>query len=183
MTRPCPPTRPCTAGSNGICLRCFFRQVRGIDEEGLRQGMRHTGPDVQRGAGIPGGEGLGGAESQLLHAETLKGLARRAGRELASAGKRGDRHRVHQKMRRLDNLRSRLARVEADMAVGLVRLCFGGRKLCAASTTWRPTGIPAMRNGWPVGGMPAAASSSCWAAGTRPAAASCAWLQLLTMAP
>ena len=33
------------------------------------------------------------------------------------------------KMRRLDNLRSRLARVEADVAAGLVRLCFGGRKL------------------------------------------------------
>ena len=68
-------------------------------------------------------------ESQLLHIETLKGLVRRAGRELANAGKKGDRHRVHQKMRRLDNLRSRLAGVEADMAAGLVRLCFGGRKL------------------------------------------------------
>ena len=32
-------------------------------------------------------------------------------------------------MRRLDNLRSRLARVEADAAAGLVRLCFGGGKL------------------------------------------------------
>ena len=39
------------------------------------------------------------------------------------------RHGVHQKMRRLDNLRSRLARVEADAAAGLVRLCFGGGKL------------------------------------------------------
>ena len=71
-------------------------------------------------------------ESQLLHAETLKGLVRRAGRELANAGKKDDRHGVHQKMRRLDNLRSRLARVEADMAAGLVRLCFGGRKLWRA---------------------------------------------------
>ena len=48
---------------------------------------------------------------------------------MASAGKKGDSGRVHQKMRRLDNLRSRLARVEADAAAGLVRLCFGGRKL------------------------------------------------------
>ena len=75
------------------------------------------------------GKVSGARESQLLHTETLKGLVRRAGRELAGAGKKGDRHRVHQKMRRLDNLRSRLARVEADMAAGLVRLCFGGRKL------------------------------------------------------
>ena len=71
----------------------------------------------------------GARESQLLHAETLKGLVRRAGRELASAGKKGDRRRVYQKTRRLDNLRSRLAGVEADAAAGLVRLCFGGRKL------------------------------------------------------
>ena len=75
------------------------------------------------------GKVSGARESQLLHAETLKGLVRRAGRELASAGKKGDSRRVHQKMRRLDNLRSRLARVEADAAAGLVRLCFGGRKL------------------------------------------------------
>ena len=75
------------------------------------------------------GKVSGARESQLLHAETLKGLVRRAGRELASARKRGDRHGVHQKMRRLDNLRSRLARVEAGVAAGLVRLCFGGRKL------------------------------------------------------
>ncbi len=68
-------------------------------------------------------------ESQLLHIETLKGLVRRAGRELAGAGKKGDSRRVHQKMRRLDNLEHRLARVEADMAAGLVRLCFGGGKL------------------------------------------------------
>ena len=74
------------------------------------------------------GKVSGARESQLLHIETLKGLVRRAGRELASARKRGDSRRVHQKMRKLDNLRSRLARVEADAAGGLVRLCFGGRK-------------------------------------------------------
>ena len=78
------------------------------------------------------GKVSGARESQLLYAETLKGLVRRAGRELAGAGKKGDSRRVHQKMRRLDNLRSRLARVEADAAAGLVRLCFGGRKLWRA---------------------------------------------------
>ena len=72
------------------------------------------------------GKVSGARESQLLHIETLKGLVRRAGRELAGARKKGDSRPVHQKMRRLDNLRSRLARVEADMAAGLVRLCFGG---------------------------------------------------------
>ena len=72
------------------------------------------------------GKVSGARESQLLHAETLKGLVRGAGRELAGARKKGDSRRVHQKTRRLDNLRYRLARVEADMAAGLVRLCFGG---------------------------------------------------------
>ena len=129
------------------------------------------------------GKVSGARESQLLHIETLKGLVRRAGRELANAGKKGDRHRVHQKMRRLANLRSRLARVEADAAAGLVRLCFGGRKLWRGQYKLEATATAAMPSGWPVGGMPAAASSSCWAAGMRPAAASCAWLQLLTMAP
>ena len=75
------------------------------------------------------GKVSGARESQLLHAETLKGLVRRAGRELAGTRKKGDRHGVHQKTRRLHNLEHRLARVEADMAAGLVRLCFGGRKL------------------------------------------------------
>ena len=75
------------------------------------------------------GKVSGARESQLLHIETLKGLVRRAGRELAGAGKKGDSRRVHQKTRRLHNLEHRLARVEADMAAGLVRLCFGGRKL------------------------------------------------------
>ena len=37
----------------------------------------------------------GARESQLLHIETLKGMVRRAGKELANAGKKGDRHRVH----------------------------------------------------------------------------------------
>ena len=65
--------------------------------------------DCVRGYGIPArmfnavrvsleGKVSGARESQLLHIETLKGLVRRAGRELASAGKKGDRHRVHQKM-------------------------------------------------------------------------------------
>ena len=75
------------------------------------------------------GKVSGARESQLLHAETLNGMVRRAGRELAGARKKGDSRRVHQKMRRLHNLEHRLVRVEADAAAGLVRLCFGGRKL------------------------------------------------------
>ena len=88
-------------------------------------------------------------ESQLLHAETLKGMVRRAGRELASAGKKGDRHGVHQKMRRLDNLEHRLARVEGDAAGRAWSGCASAAGSSgAASTTWRPTGMPATPHGW-----------------------------------
>ena len=38
------------------------------------------------------GKVSGARESQLLHIDTLKGLVRRAGRELANARKRRDRH-------------------------------------------------------------------------------------------
>ena len=140
----------CTAGCRGVFLRRFLPagpRHPGPPHPGPpHPGPPHPGPkrDRVREYGIPArmfnavrvsleGKVSGARESQLLHIETLKGMVRRAGRELASAGKKGDRHRVHQKMRRLDNLRSRLARVEADMAAGLVRLCFGGRKLWRAS--------------------------------------------------
>ena len=59
------------------------------------------------------GKVSGARESQLLHIETLKGLVRRAGRELANAGKKGDRHGVHQKTRRLHNLEHRPTRRRA----------------------------------------------------------------------
>ena len=60
------------------------------------------------------------------------------------------RHRVHQKTRRLDNLRSRLARVEADAAAGLVRLCFGGRKLWRGQYNLEANGYGSHAE-WPVG--------------------------------
>ena len=129
------------------------------------------------------GKVSGARESQLLHAETLKGLVRRAGRELADARKRADRHRVHQKLRRLDNLRSRLARVEADAAAGWSGCASAAGSYGGLSAIWRPTATAVMRSGWPVGGMPGTASSSCWGAGTRPAAASCAWRGLPATAP
>ena len=123
--------------------RLFAEVSSGVSRSG-RSAASRSAASMKRGCvreyGIPArmfnavrvsleGKVSGARESQLLHAETLKGLVRRAGRELAGAGKKGDSRRVHQKMRRLDNLGSRLARVEADMAAGLVRLCFGGRKL------------------------------------------------------
>ena len=121
------------------------------------------------------GKVSGARESQLLHIETLKGLVRRAGRELANASKKGDSRRVHQKMR------WRGSRPTRPVAWSGCASAAGSSG--ASSITWRPTATAAMRSGWPVGERRGTASSSSWAAGMRPAAASCAWLQLPAMAP
>ena len=59
-------------------------------------------------------------------------LQRRIGRaegEVAKAVERGRLNQVHHKRRRLANLRFRLAGLEADVAAGRVRLCFGSKRL------------------------------------------------------
>ena len=59
-------------------------------------------------------------------------LQRRIGRaecEIAKAVKGGRWAQVHHKRRRLANLRFRLAGLEADVAAGRVRLCFGSKRL------------------------------------------------------
>ena len=117
------------------------------------------------------GKVSGARESQLLHIETLKGLVRRAGRELASARKRADRHGVHQKLRRLDTLRSRLARVEADAAADLVRLCFGGRKLWRGQYNLEANGY-ASHAEW-LAGWRAARSGEFFVLGSRDESGGC----------
>ena len=59
-------------------------------------------------------------------------LQRRIGRaelEIAKAVERGRLNQVHHKRRRLANLRFRLAGLDADVAAGRVRLCFGSKRL------------------------------------------------------
>ena len=50
-------------------------------------------------------------------------------RQVAKAEEQGRWQQVHQKRRRLANLESRLAGLEADVAAGRVRLCFGSKRL------------------------------------------------------
>ena len=68
-------------------------------------------------------------EQQKLRLESLVRRITRAGREIDKARERGRLDQVHQKKRRLDNLRSRLSQLEADIAAGTVRLCFGSKRL------------------------------------------------------
>ena len=68
-------------------------------------------------------------ESQRLRQDSLQRRIARAQRQVSDAAERGRWEQVHQKKRRLANLRHRLVGLEADIAEGLVRLCFGSRRL------------------------------------------------------
>ena len=68
-------------------------------------------------------------ESQRLQQDSLQRRIARAQRQVSDAAERGRLDQVHQKKRRLANLRHRLVGLEADIAEGLVRLCFGSRRL------------------------------------------------------
>ena len=68
-------------------------------------------------------------ESQKLHRQTLEGLIARAEKQLSSLVGRATPQKLHQKRRRLANLKHRLRNVSADTDAGRLRLCFGSKKL------------------------------------------------------
>ena len=68
-------------------------------------------------------------ESQRLQQDSLQRRIDRGQRQVPDAAERGRWDQVHQKKRRLANLRHRLVGLEADIAEGRVRLCFGSRRL------------------------------------------------------
>ena len=67
--------------------------------------------------------------SQRLRVDSLERRIAPGERQVAQAEEQGRWQQVHEKRRRLANLRSRLAGLEADIAEGLVRLCFGSKRL------------------------------------------------------
>ena len=68
-------------------------------------------------------------EQQKLRLDDLQRRIARAGQQIADAAEHGRMGQVHQKKRRLANLRHRLSALEADIAAGRVRLCFGSKRL------------------------------------------------------
>ena len=68
-------------------------------------------------------------ESQRLRQDSLQRRIARAQWQVSDAAERDRWDQVHQKKRRLANLRHKLVGLEADIAEGLVRLCFGSRRL------------------------------------------------------
>ena len=68
-------------------------------------------------------------EQQKLRLDSLGRRITRSEREILKQAGRGRWEQVHQKQRRLANLRSRLAGLQDDIAAGRVRLCFGSKRL------------------------------------------------------
>ncbi len=68
-------------------------------------------------------------EQQKLRLDRLGRRIAQAQRQITDAVARGRWDEVHQKRRRLGNLRTRLAGLEADIEAGRVRLCFGSKRL------------------------------------------------------
>ena len=68
-------------------------------------------------------------ESQLLQLDSLRRRVSRAERQVAEAEEQDRWQQVHEKRRRLANLKFRRSGLEADLAAGRVRLCFGSKKL------------------------------------------------------
>ena len=64
-----------------------------------------------------------------LRRDELEGRIARAQRQIAVASPGTGREWMHQKRRRLGNLKARLEKLESDIAAGRIRLCFGSRKL------------------------------------------------------
>ena len=68
-------------------------------------------------------------EQQKLRTHDLSARIKRAEKQVAGLAEQGSWDQVHQRKRRLANLRRRLAALEADIGVGRVRMCFGSRRL------------------------------------------------------
>ena len=68
-------------------------------------------------------------ETMALRRESLQRRIARAEEQIADAAGHGRLDQVHHKKRRLANLRHRLSALEADIAAGRVRLCFGSKRL------------------------------------------------------
>ena len=68
-------------------------------------------------------------ESQFLQLDSLRRRVSRAEKQVLDAEQGCQWRQVHGKRRRLSNLKFRLSGLEADLAAGRVRLCFGSKKL------------------------------------------------------
>ena len=86
-------------------------------------------------------------ESQLLQLDSRRRRVSRAGKQVLEAEQGCQWRQVHGKRRRLANLKFRLSGLEADIAAGRVRLCFGSKKLWRKQYDLKANGY-ASREAW-----------------------------------
>ena len=86
-------------------------------------------------------------ESQLLQLDSLRRRVSQAEKQVDEAEQGCQWRQVHGKRRRLANLKFRLSVLEADIAAGRVRLCFGSKKLWRKQYDLKANGY-ASREAW-----------------------------------
>ena len=110
-------------------------------------------------------------EQQKVRLDGLGRRIARAERQIADAAGRGRWDQVHQKRRRLTNLRLRLATLQDDVDAGRVRLCFGSKKLWRKQHHLEANGY-ASHGEW-LGDWRAARSDEFFVLGSRDETAGC----------
>ena len=107
-----------SAGRRAVSLKSAYLERYGIPARifnGVRVSLEGKAASVR--------------EQQKLRVDDLRRRVARAERQIVRAQQHGRWGQVHQKKRRLANLRSRLVGLEDAMAAGRVRLCFGSKRL------------------------------------------------------
>ena len=107
-----------SAGRRAVSLKSAYLERYGIPARmfnGVRVSLEGKAASVR--------------EQQKLRVDDLRRRVARAERQIVRAQQHGRWGQVHQKKRRLANLRSRLVALEDAMAAGRVRLCFGSKRL------------------------------------------------------
>ena len=118
------------AGSSATLLKSAYLERYGIPARMFTRKFNGVRVSLE-------GKAASVREQQKRRADDLRRRIARAEPQVSGAARHGRRgqvhhqihHQVHQKKRRLANLRSKLAGLEADIAAGRARLCFGSRRL------------------------------------------------------
>ncbi len=110
-----------------------------------------------------------------LRRDELQRRIARAQRQIAGASPGTGRDWLHQKRRRLGNLKAKLEKLESDLEYGRISLCFGSSKLWRKQHHLTANGYASHEEWLKVWQTARSDESSCWAAGTRRRAANFAW--------
>ena len=110
-------------------------------------------------------------EQQKLRSDDLSARITRAEKQVAGLAEQSSWDQAHQKKRRLANLRSRLAVLEADIAAERVRLCFGSKRLWRKQHDLETNGYTSHEE-W-LGDWQAARSDEFFLLGSRDETAGC----------